>query len=82
MTITLFKECATATGNEPITKWIEPDAVSTDATSEITFDLSTSGFKGLTQAKIALIDYAGNTYISDYYSLSAAEVIYPQSVTL
>ena len=74
--------CATATGNEPITKWIEPDAVSSDATSEITFDLSTSGFKGLTQAKIALIDYAGNTYISDYYSLSAAEVIYPQSVTL
>ena len=74
--------CATATGNEPITKWIEPDATSADTTSEITFDLSSSGFKGLTQAKIALIDYAGNTYISDYYSLSAAEVIYPQSVTL
>ena len=74
--------CATATGNEPITKWIEPDATSADTTSEITFDLSASGFKGLTQAKIALIDYAGNTYISDYYSLSAAEVIYPQSVTL
>ena len=74
--------CATATGNEPITKWIEPDATSADTTSEITFDLSASGFKGLTQAKIALIDYAGNTYISDYYSLSAAEVIHPQSVTL
>lgn len=74
--------CATATGNEPITKWIEPDATSADTTSEITFDLSASGFKGLTQAKIALIDYAGNTYISDYYSLSTAEVIYPQSVTL
>ena len=74
--------CATATGNEPITEWIEPDAVKADAVSEIVFDLSASGFKGLNQAKIALIDYAGNTYISDYYSLSGASVVYPQSVTL
>lgn len=74
--------CATANGNEPITKWIEPDAESAGAASEIAFDLSSSGFKGLTQAKIALIDYAGNTYLSDYYSLSGASVIYPQSVAL
>lgn len=74
--------CVTANGKEPITKWIEPDAESADAISEITFDLSSSEFKGLTQAKIALIDYAGNTYLSDYYSLSGASIVYPQSVTL
>ena len=74
--------CATATGNEPITEWIEPDASSAAAVTEIKFDLSESGFKGLSQAKIALIDYAGNTYISDYYSLSSASIIYPQSITL
>ena len=74
--------CATATGNEPLTKWIEPDASGADAVSEIVFDLSASEFKGLSQAKIALIDYAGNTFISDYYSLSGASIVYPQSVTL
>lgn len=74
--------CITATGNEPLTKWIEPNAENADSVSEIAFDLSDSAFKGLTQAKIALIDYAGNTFISDYYSLSGATVISPQSVTL
>lgn len=74
--------CATANGNESITKWIEPDAEAADAASEITFDLSAPEFKGLTQAKIALIDYAGNTYLSEYYSLSGASIVYPQSVTL
>ncbi len=74
--------CATATGNTPLTEWLEPDAAEADAVSEIVFDLSDSAFKGLNQAKIALIDYAGNTYISDYYSLSVAEIVYPQSVTL
>ncbi len=74
--------CATANGNAPITEWTEPDAVSAGAASEITFDLSSPEFKGLSQAKIALIDYAGNTYLSDYYSLSGASIVYPQSVTL
>ena len=74
--------CATANGNEPITDWVEPPASSAGETSEIIFDLSSPGFKGLSQAKIALIDYAGNTYLSDYYSLSGASVIYPQSVTV
>lgn len=74
--------CATANGNEPLTEWIEPSADTAGASSEITFDLSSTEFKGLSQAKIALIDYAGNTYLSDYYSLSGASVIYPQSVTL
>ncbi len=74
--------CVTANGNEPLTKWIEPDASAADTISEITFDLSASEFKGLSQAKIALIDYAGNTYLSDYYSLSGASIIYPQSITL
>ena len=46
------------------------------------FDLSSPEFKGLSQAKIALIDYAGNTYLSDYYSFSGASVVYPKSVTL
>lgn len=74
--------CATANGNTPLTDWIEPDADAADAAAEITFDLSSSEFKGLSQAKIALIDYAGNTYLSDYYSLSGASIVYPESVTL
>lgn len=74
--------CVTANGDTPLTSWIEPDAPAADAVSEIVFDLSAPEFKGLTQAKIALIDYAGNTYLSDYYSLSGASVVYPQSVTL
>lgn len=74
--------CATANGNEPLTEWIEPNADGADAATEITFDLSSPEFKGLSQAKIALIDYAGNTYLSDYYSLSGASIVYPQSVTL
>ena len=74
--------CATANGNEPLTKWLEPDAGAADAVSEIVFDLSAAEFKGLSQAKIALIDYAGNTFLSDYYSLSGAEIVYPASVSL
>ena len=74
--------CATANGNTPLTDWIEPDADAADAAAEITFDLSSSEFKGLSQAKIALIDYAGNTYLSDYYSLSGVSIVYPESVTL
>lgn len=74
--------CATADGNTPITKWTEPDAAAANSVSKISFDLSSAEFKGLSQAKIALIDYSGNTYLSDYYSLSGASIIYPQSVTL
>lgn len=74
--------CATANGNAPLTAWMEPDAQAADQLSEITFDLSSPEFKGLTQAKIALVDYAGNTYLSDYYSLSGAAIVYPQSVGL
>ena len=74
--------CATADGNSSITEWTEPNAAAADATSEIVFDLTEPGFKGLSQAKVALIDYAGNTYLSDYYSLSGASVVYPQSITL
>lgn len=74
--------CVTATGNSPLTDWIEPDAKTSNAETEIAFDLSNSAFRGLTQARIAMIDYAGNQFISDYYSLDSASVVYPESVTL
>ena len=46
------------------------------------FDLSSAAFSGLTQAKIAIADYADNQFVSDWYSLSGATVIQPTSVTL
>ena len=74
--------CVTASGDSALTDWIEPEADSANASTEVVFDLSESVFKGLTQAKIAMVDYAGNQYISGYYSLDGASVVYPETVTL
>ncbi len=74
--------CATATGTSPITEYVEPEASEAGEISKLVFDLSDPAFKGLSQAKIALIDYAGNQYISGYYSLDGAEIVYPESVSL
>ncbi|MBP3362021.1 MAG: S8 family serine peptidase [Clostridia bacterium] len=74
--------CVTASGDSALTDWTEPEADSANAYTEVVFDLSESIFKGLKQAKIAMVDYAGNQYISEYYSLEGASVVYPESVTL
>ena len=74
--------CVTASGSTPLTEWIEPDAETAGESVEVVFDLSDSVFRGLSQAKIAMIDYAGNQFVSDYYSLEGSQVIEPESVSL
>lgn len=74
--------CATASGSTPITEYIEPEVSSAGETAEVVFDLSDPAFDGLEQAKVAMIDYAGNQYISDYYSLDGKEIVGPESVSL
>lgn len=73
--------CATL-GSSPLTGWINPDESVPGAFTVVEFDLSDPAFRGLTKAKIALVDYADNQYLSDYYSLAGAVVVQPQSVTL
>ena len=73
--------CATM-GAEPLTGWINPDESTPGAFTVIEFDLSDPAFQGLQKAKIAMVDYAGNQYISDYYSLTDAVVVQPESITL
>ena len=74
--------CATATGTSPITEYVEPEASEAGETSKLVFDLSDPALKDYLRQQIALIDYAGTQYISDYYSLDGAEIIYPESVSL
>ena len=74
--------CVTASGSTPLTEYMEPEVSCAGGTAEVVFDLSDPAFDGLEQAKIALIDYAGNEYISDYYSLDGKEIIEPESVSL
>ena len=74
--------CVTASGSTPLTKWIEPEANAAGASVEVAFDLSDAAFRGLEQAKIAMIDYAGNQFVSDYYSLEGSQVVAPESVSL
>lgn len=73
--------CATM-GSSALTGYINPDESLPGASTTITFDLSDPAFAGLTQAKIALVDYADNQFVSDYYSLSGAGVTEPVSVSL
>lgn len=74
--------CVTVSGSAPLTDWIEPKASAPNTDCEVEYDLSDSIFKGLSSVKIAMIDYAGNQFVSDYYSLSDAVIINPTSVTL
>lgn len=74
--------CVTENGNSALTEWQEPDAKAAGETTELVFDLSQPEFKGLSQAKIAMVDYAGNQFVSEYYSLAGSAVVYPESVSL
>ena len=74
--------CVTAAGSTPITEYIEPQTSAAGETAEVVFDLTDPALSGLEQAKIAMIDYAGNQYISDYYSLDGKDVIDPEFVSL
>ncbi len=69
-------------GSTPLTGWINPDESAPGAQTTVEFDLSDAAFTGLTQAKIAIADYADNQYVSDWYSLTSATVVRPTSVTL
>ena len=73
---------AATVGNSPLTGWVNPNESEPGAETTLEFDLSDAAFTGLTQAKIAIADYADNQYVSDWYSLSEATVIRPTSVTL
>ena len=73
---------AATVGNSPLTGWINPRETVPGAETTVEFDLSSAAFSGLTQAKIAIADYADNQFVSDWYSLSGATVIQPTSVTL
>lgn len=74
--------CVTASGSTPLTEWVEPEAETAGESVEVVFDLSDPAFRGLEQAKIAMIDYAGNQFVSEYYSLEGSQVIEPESVSL
>lgn len=75
--------CATL-GSTPLTGWVEPEADEAGQQSVVTFDLSDAAFSGLTQAKIALTDYADNQVVSEYYSLEGGDTpsVQPTSVEL
>ena len=73
---------AATVGSTPLTGWINPDESEPGAETTVQFDLSDAAFTGLTQAKIAIADYADNQFVSDWYSLSGATVIQPTSVSL
>ena len=73
---------AATVGTTPLTGWVNPRESVPGAKTTIEFDLSSAGFSGVTQAKIAIADYADNQFVSDWYSLSGATVIQPASVTL
>lgn len=73
--------CATL-GSTPLTGWVNPDENAPGKETTVIFDLSNSAFTGLTQAKIGLVDYADNQYVSDWYSLKEAVVVRPTSVKL
>lgn len=74
--------CITATGSTPVTEYIEPETSEAGGTAEVVFDLSDPALRDLDQAKVAMIDYAENQFVSDYYSLSDKVVIDPESVSL
>ena len=73
---------AATLGNTPLTGWINPRESVPGAETTVEFDLSDPAFTGLTQARIAIADYADNQFISDWYSLSGATVVQPTSVSL
>ena len=73
---------AATVGSTPLTGWINPDESEPGVQTTVEFDLSDAAFTGLTQAKIAVADYADNQYVSDWYSLTSAAVVRPASVTL
>ena len=58
--------CITATGSTPVTEYIEPETSEAGGTAEVVFDLSDPALRDLDQAKVAMIDYAENQFVSDY----------------
>lgn len=69
--------CATL-GSTPLTGWYAPNETVEEAESVVTFDLSNQALSGLTQAKIGLVDYAGNQTVSGYYDLTGGTVVDPE----
>ena len=69
-------------GETPLTGWINPRESTPGAETTVEFDLSDAAFTGLTQAKIAIADYAYNQFVSDWYSLKGATVVQPTAVQL
>lgn len=57
-------------GGEPLTGWVNPDEKKAGAETTVTFNLSDPAFRGMTQARIALVDYADNQVVSDSYDIS------------
>lgn len=74
--------CATL-GSSPLNGWQIPQETEAGAQSVITFDLTDDALRNLPSASIALIDYAGNTLVTEPYSLTggSSEVL-PTSVEL
>lgn len=59
------------TGSTPLTGWVNPDEKKAGAETTVTFDLSDPALKGLSTAKIALVDYADNQVVSGTYHISS-----------
>ncbi len=73
--------CATL-GSSAITGYINPDQSAAGETVSVSFDLSSPAFTGLKQAKIAVVDYADNQFVSGLYELSGENGVQPASITL
>ncbi len=61
-------------GYAPLNAWAEPVYTTAGGTAQVKFDLSDEKLKGIEQAQIALIDYAGNTFISQFVDIEAVEL--------
>ena len=53
------------TGSAPLTGWINPDEKTAGAETTIVFNLNDPELKDLSSARIAIVDYADNQYVSD-----------------
>ena len=68
---------AMTAGQKKLTPYYEPDATEAGEISTVIFDLTAPEFRGLTEAKIALIDYADNFMVSQAFSLEDSGEPFP-----
>lgn len=60
------------TGGTPLTGWINPDEKEEGKETTVIFDLKDKAFKGLSKAKVAVVDYADNKFLSSDYNIESS----------